>query len=210
MKEIVEKSLISESTMVEYKAKIHDPRKSAKTICSFVNTLGGTIFIGISDTKKSILIDVPKEKELLYQALELITPYPEIEIDTVEINEKVVIQLKVYEGSNKPYFVQTDYGKMCSIRISDQSIKAPKRTVKLLAKTSDIILSDLDKRVLHFISKEKKISEQDLSRKINISRSRARQILSKLEQETMIHKLFHGNKARYVLFRYMAYENHSF
>ncbi|PQJ17028.1 AlbA family DNA-binding domain-containing protein [Nonlabens tegetincola] len=93
-----------ESTTLEFKANF-DKEVAAKVICSFLNRDGGQLIIGLSEDKKAMGIqDIEnKGKELQSYLINSIVPEPAISVDTQSINNKDVLVVSVWQGTNQPY-----------------------------------------------------------------------------------------------------------
>ena len=93
-----------ESTTLEFKANF-DKEVAAKVICSFLNRDGGQLIIGLSEDKKATGIqDIEnKGKELQTYLINSIVPEPAISVDTQSINNKDVLVVSVWQGTNQPY-----------------------------------------------------------------------------------------------------------
>ena len=97
-----------ESSVVELKRELSEETK--KEIVSFLNTSGGTVYIGVNDdgTINESFAKHSSDKECLKViswVQEAIYPVPSSLVD-VSINEDRVLRVEVKEGSSKPYFLR--------------------------------------------------------------------------------------------------------
>lgn len=83
-----------------------------KVLCdvvAFANTKGGTIYIGVSATRKGVLAGVANPEEaiatLRAEVHHKITPPLEVTVDTLESQGKQVLRVVVPEGPDKPYVI---------------------------------------------------------------------------------------------------------
>lgn len=101
------KSLIQkgESDTLEFKASSSDIRGIIETISAFANTRGGTILIGVKDSKdiKGITIGKKTIEGIANRINQNTDPkiYPAIKVE--EINSKKIIIISVKDVQNKPY-----------------------------------------------------------------------------------------------------------
>lgn len=77
----------------------------AKTICSFLNTNGGRLLVGVKDDGTIIGVNVTEKMEDSINTFlrTKIVPETPFSIIIEEIEEKKIIMVKVGEGSKKPY-----------------------------------------------------------------------------------------------------------
>ncbi len=91
-----------ESVNIEFKSKIDEPEKIAKTIYAFANTSGGHILIGINDDRSVKGISEIPEMEKVEEVLSFVEDI-EVEISHCFYQEKRrIIILKIAESKNKP------------------------------------------------------------------------------------------------------------
>jgi ATP-dependent DNA helicase RecG len=95
-----------EGLTIEFKTAHHEiPKNIFETVCAFLNRIGGTILLGVSDTGEIMGIEtkqVQKIKKELTNALnnpQLINPPVYIQPSEIEIDDKIILQLQVYESS---------------------------------------------------------------------------------------------------------------
>ena len=101
-----------EGRRIEYKEKFPKKADLCKTVIAFANDAGGEIFIGIKDSPRKVVglseddIFIIEEK---ISNLVFDNCYPIInpDISIVNIDNKLVLKVKVYRGSNIPYFLKS-------------------------------------------------------------------------------------------------------
>lgn len=84
-----------ESTIVEFKEAIN--KDIAKSVCSFANTKGGKILIGVKDDGTPIGVTDEKCKQEISDQLSKLRPMPEVTIDEFSIGEAKIIIVNVKE-----------------------------------------------------------------------------------------------------------------
>ena len=105
--------LNGESKNIEFKAEI--PQKSEKyikTVIAFANGSGGTLLFGVEDRNRKILgVDENHVFEMMDSIANAISDccqpqiIPDISLQRVE--ERCLIAVRIYPGSNRPYFIKS-------------------------------------------------------------------------------------------------------
>ena len=94
--------LIAEATECDFKValEIKKPKSWLKSVSSFSNGIGGTLFFGISDDRKPIgLSDVQKDAEAISRLIkERITPLPQFILKPLQEDGKNLLALEVSPG----------------------------------------------------------------------------------------------------------------
>lgn len=102
---------LGEGKTVEFKQILPKSENLAKTIVAFSNTAGGKVFIGITDEKEIVGVSEHDISEVYDKISNMIadTCYPLIvpEISTAFINDRNIIVITVYSGSQKPYYLKS-------------------------------------------------------------------------------------------------------
>jgi hypothetical protein len=99
-----------EKETVEFKEELTD--RVLKTICSFANTKGGRIFLGVDDEGKIKGIKEGLQKTKIEEQLQNMIrshfdpPFPKALISEQEIDGKKVFIIYVEEGKEKPYYLR--------------------------------------------------------------------------------------------------------
>jgi len=86
-----------EDEHLEFKIKV--TRDIGEEICGFANADGGVILIGVDDDGVPIGCDIKKSKESITSYISSITPPPSIHLETMDINGKKILIIRV-EKSN--------------------------------------------------------------------------------------------------------------
>ncbi|MFQ6063394.1 MAG: helix-turn-helix domain-containing protein, partial [Methanosarcinales archaeon] len=85
-----------ESQTLEFKKSLADMDRIVEEICGFANTDGGTLIVGVSDSKEVFGVNIGKDTNNTDPVI-----YPSIEILDVEGKNLIVLELE--ECKNKPY-----------------------------------------------------------------------------------------------------------
>lgn len=168
-----------EGYKIEFKKSLADTNRIVEIVCSFANSKGGIIYVGVDNKGKIIGIEIGKQKiEQLTNAITDNTEpviYPEIKV--IKIKNKNVILIKIKESKNKPH---TAYGKpFIRVEKNTKFMKQSKYEELLLERSKHKLLFDIDiceGTTLKDIDKEKvkwyleeREKERNISKKIKIS-----------------------------------------
>ena len=96
-----------ESETVEFKRSTAQIDRALKTVCAFLNHKGGSLYFGVSDKGRIIGQDVSDStiKSISQKIRQKIKPEASPEINVLEIKSKKVIEVRIKEGSSKPYYL---------------------------------------------------------------------------------------------------------
>jgi len=179
IKSLIEKG---EGVTLDFKQVINDPRKIAKSMVSFANTVGGFLLIGVRDNGS--ISGVRSEDEL--HMLDLASAFhckPEVRYTVEEhmVEGKLVLKVHVPEGNNKPYYAHGEDDKWwVYVRVNDHCILASKTTVDFM-RTQDkplkLSVGPLEREILKFIAQSEKPTLKDICAKFNLGKRRAGRII---------------------------------
>ncbi|WKN41655.1 AlbA family DNA-binding domain-containing protein [Tunicatimonas pelagia] len=186
-----------EGERLDFKQKITDPYKIAKTIASFANTKGGKILVGVRDDKTIMGVDPEEEKYTLETAAQFYCDPPiTLQFKEVEDEEEdiTVLEVTIPESWEKPHFVRDkNERRLVYIRQRDKSIPAGKTMVDLMRKgelpDNQVNLAHLDhneRKLLSFLERHERVTLKQFMQIVNISRRRALRILHHLTREGAI------------------------
>ncbi len=176
-----------EGIQQDFKKTISSQIKIAKTIVSFANTRGGRLIIGVNDQGKITGIKSEEEIYMIEGAAEFYSkPDISVEFHLFEIQNKSVLVVEVPESNCKPHYAKDEEGKWwVYIRVNDQSVLASKIVVDVLKKETnqeDILIeySSKEKALLQYLEKNQRITLNEFTKLVNISRRRASRIIVNL------------------------------
>lgn len=107
----------------DFKLRIDNSRKIARTFCAFANTRGGSILIGVKDNGHIGTIDPEEEFYMCQAAAEMYCkPAVKFEHHTWQIGEKTVLEFAVYAADSKPVMCQEEEGTWRAyLRVEDEN-----------------------------------------------------------------------------------------
>ncbi|MFA6088932.1 MAG: RNA-binding domain-containing protein [Candidatus Woesearchaeota archaeon] len=192
---------LKESETIEFKKSLSQLDESLKTICSFLNHKGGTLYFGIDDSGKTIGLTISSNtlKQISQKIADKIKPNILCDVCEIEMDGKNIIEVVVKEGINKPYFLD---GISYKRTASETRIIPPDELKRLFHETrkwdEDICknssLKDIDyKKFSYYIGeKQKKRNHKDTDK---ISKEQQLENISATKQgiPTNAGILFFGN-----------------
>ena len=117
----------------DFKYRVSDACKLAKSVSAFANTDGGRLLIGVRDDGHLSGVRSEEEIYMMHQAAyKYCKPEPSIQFDTFHVDGRTIVVATVPPSDKRPVCAQTEEGKMRAyIRINDapcwpvSSVSAP-------------------------------------------------------------------------------------
>lgn len=171
----------------DFKFEISDAKKIARTLVAFSNSNGGKLLIGVKDNGKITGIRSEEEYYMLESASSLFCkPNIDLSFKRWVVEGKVILEVDVAEGSDKPYKCLTEDGKwLAYIREDDENFLAD--TVQYLSwtlskKPSGILLKYTDKEqlIIDLFKSNSQLNMDQIRQKSGIRRRVVIEILAKL------------------------------
>lgn len=131
--ELIELIREGEHLYQDFKFRVDDQRKIAKTLCAFANTDGGRLLIGVKDNGKVAGIDPEEEYHMIDGAASLFCSPPLTFTSKIWQDEhKLVLEIQVDKSENMPHYALDDDGKWKSyIRVDDNTCLVGKIQLKV-------------------------------------------------------------------------------
>ncbi len=195
-----------EGETLDFKQKITSCDKIAKTLCSFANTEGGIILVGVKDDRSITGIDPEEEKYMLEQAAQHYCQ-PAIPLNFEEIEdeeERIVLKVLVAPSSEKPHASLTKSGEwQVYIRQRDKSLPAGKHMIRQLRKggatkptAPPAIVDQNEKKLMEYLKINERVTVATLASLLNFSKRRAQRLLLSMVQKGHI-RLFEHEREDY-------------
>jgi predicted HTH transcriptional regulator len=122
-----------ENQTQDFKFRIDDQKKIARTLVAFANTDGGSLLIGVKDNGKVSGINPEEEFHMIEGAAKLYCR-PEINFESKiwQENLRLVLEIKVEKNLDRNFMAQDDDGKWkIFIRKDDHTLLANKILIKI-------------------------------------------------------------------------------
>jgi len=138
----------------DFKMRVDDSKKIARTLAAFANTDGGRLLIGVKDNGNIAGVNAEEEVHMLEAAAKMYCKPPiHFEINAWKVDFKTILDVWVEPSSNKPHSCITEENQWKHfIRRDDQNLPAPAVLIEVW-RTHD---HDRTERYFH-TEKEKKI-----------------------------------------------------
>ncbi len=185
-----------ESQTLDFKKRVTQLPKIAKSLTSFANSKGGRLLIGVDDSGAITGIDPEEERHLITHAAEYYCE-PPLLLDTYVIEEEKegwnVLVVEIPESEYKPHqCADSDGNWKVYIRTKDKSMLASDLVIKQLKndyarKSNSQKYSQQETQLLAYLQVHERITSKAFSKLVNISDRRARRILVKLTREGVIY-----------------------
>ncbi|MFT4679958.1 MAG: putative HTH transcriptional regulator [Flavobacteriales bacterium] len=117
----------------DFKMRVEDAKKIAKTLVAFANTDGGRLLIGVKDNGSICGVRVDEELHVMEGAAQMECDPPiTIQHQIWWVNYIQVLEIVVEPSRNRPHFAQDNEGGWTAyIRQDDKNIKANGVTLKV-------------------------------------------------------------------------------
>jgi hypothetical protein len=111
----------------DFKLRIDDAKKIAKTLSAFSNTVGGRLLVGVKDNGQIAGIKQEEEFHMLQWAAERYCKPPiQLSYQPWKIQDKVVLEVQISEAVKKPILAEIENQEWKAfLRDHDQNILAP-------------------------------------------------------------------------------------
>lgn len=175
-----------ENDQVDFKQRVTQPDKIARTIVSFANTRGGTILIGVKDDGKVVGVDPEEEKHTLELAAGFYCDPPlHLSYEEVELDGHTVLRVIVPDSKHKPHFAKVKEDDWRGyVRVGDTSVQTSKMVEKSLQTEAPaferIPLDRHEQALLDYLALNRRVTLRQYAKIANLSERRAYRMLVKL------------------------------
>lgn len=173
-----------EGQQLSFIQTIEDKDYLINSLCSFANTDGGSLLIGVKKNGKIIGTEPSETISLIsYISEKLCHPGIQIEFNTHQFKYKIVVEI-IIQKSDVVHFCLTNGKQNCYIRINENIFKANSVLIKYLEllKKYEYPSSEISTEMneLYSVFIEKKLTFTQLVKLIKIKRNRVEHLLANL------------------------------
>ncbi|WP_018477904.1 AlbA family DNA-binding domain-containing protein [Pontibacter roseus] len=178
--------LQGENDQVDFKQRVTQPDKIARTLVSFANTRGGTILIGVKDNGRVCGVDPEEEKHTLQLAASFYCDPPlALLYEEVELDGLTILKVIIPESRHKPHFAKVKEDDWRGyVRVKDTSVQTSKMVDKVLQAEEPafehIPLDRHEQAALDYLALNRRVTLRQYMKLANLSERRAYRILVKL------------------------------
>ncbi|HYE79918.1 MAG TPA: ATP-binding protein [bacterium] len=176
-----------EGEHLEFKKTLTHPHKIARTLAAFANTRGGTVLVGVLDNGRITGVRDPyEERYALQQAQALTDPPVPLHIEDLELSEEqTVVRATVAESPRKPHRVRVSETEWrIYVRAGAESVQSSDLMARILRhdpipteRPHRRTLTRHEAAVLDFLATHPRITAPQVTRLLNLSLRRTRQLL---------------------------------
>ena len=171
----------------DFKYRISDARKIARTLSAFANTTGGRLLVGVRDNGSIAGVKDEDDIYMLESASEIfLKPALKLEVWAHEIEGKNVWEIEVAEGKEKPYQVDEIDGLKAYYRDNDQNfvanavLKEVWKQDRLKESKHPVAFTEKEQRLIQYLKDYEEVSVSKASKVMQLHRSKTIEILARL------------------------------
>ena len=171
----------------DFKYRISDARKIARTLSAFANTTGGRLLVGVRDNGSIAGVKDEDDIYMLGSASEVfLKPALKLEVWAHEIEGKNVWEIEITEGKEKPYQVDEIDGLKAYYRDNDQNfvanavLKEVWKQDRLKESKHPVAFTEKEQRLIQYLKDYEEVSVSKAAKVMQLHRSKAIEILARL------------------------------
>jgi len=171
----------------DFKYRISDARKIARTLSAFANTTGGRLLVGVRDNGSIAGVKDEDDIYMLESASEVfLKPALKLEVWAHEIEGKNVWEIEITEGKEKPYQVDEIDGLKAYYRDNDQNfvanavLKEVWKQDRLKESKHPVAFTEKEQRLIQYLKVYEEVSVSKAAKVMQLHRSKAIEILARL------------------------------
>lgn len=129
---LVERISKGEGAQLDFKFRIDDQRKIARTLVAFANSYGGSLLIGVKDNGKIAGVNPEEEFHMIQGAADLFTkPVVQFESKTWHEGHHYVLEIVVPKSESKHKALDEDGRLKAYVRVNDHTLLGNKILEKI-------------------------------------------------------------------------------
>lgn len=190
----------------DFKYKISNSRKIARTLSSFANTSGGRLLVGVRDNGQIAGVKDEDDIYMIESAADIwLSPRIDIEVFAHSIDGKLVWEVVVPEGNEKPYAVEEETGMVAYYRDADQNFAANAVLKEIWRQDArnesrhPVPFSEKEKRLIQYIKDYDEVTVSKASKVMELQRNKTITTLARLVRWEVISWKLEQNQFLYTL-----------
>jgi predicted HTH transcriptional regulator len=186
---------------LDFKNRVNDASKIAKTLVAFANTKGGRLLVGVDDQGEIVGIDPDQEKHILLTAAKkYCRPAIYLHFQILNAKRSKVLEVRV-KASRESHEARDEKGWLRYLRVADETVLAPGQEdlLNLGAGNPIPIIADDHPDLWKFLHSEGSINITEYMRMMNLSYQVAERSLDELYQSGVLDREEAGGRLTYYL-----------
>ncbi|MDC3399778.1 ATP-binding protein [Schleiferiaceae bacterium] len=171
----------------DFKYRISDARKIARTLSAFANTTGGRLLVGVRDNGSVAGVKDEDDIYMLESASEVfLKPALKLDVWAHEIEGKTVWEIGITEGKEKPYQVDETNGLKAYYREGDQNfiansvLKEVWKQDRLKESKHPVAFTEKEQRLIQYLKDYEEVSVSKAAKVMQLHRNKTIEILARL------------------------------
>lgn len=171
----------------DFKMRVEDARKIARTLVAFANTEGGRLLIGVKDNGSVSGIQPEEEYHMIEAAAELYCkPAIGFKTQVWKANYRAVLEVIVEPSKARPHFCADENGEWHAYqRVADRNVKANGVLLKVWqheqsSKPADFKYNGRTRRLFGLLHKHGRLSFRSISKLMRSGRAATEELLAQL------------------------------
>jgi len=171
----------------DFKYRISDARKIARTLSAFANTTGGRLLVGVRDNGSVAGVKDEDDIYMLESASEVfLKPALKLDVWAHEIEGKTVWEIGITEGKEKPYQVDETDGLKAYYREGDQNfiansvLKEVWKQDRLKESKHPVSFTEKEQRLIQYLKDYEEVSVSKAAKVMQLHRNKTIETLARL------------------------------
>ncbi len=187
MSYVIEMISEGEHQKQDFKMRIEDSRKIARTLVAFANTDGGRLLIGVKDNGNVSGIQPEEEFHMIEAAAEMYCkPVVSFTTQVWKANHRAVLEIDVEASGNRPHYAIDSDGEWHAYqRINDRNVRANGVLLKVwmhekAAKPADFKYNGKVRRLFRLLRNHQRLSFRSITKLLRSGRAQTEELLAQL------------------------------
>lgn len=181
----------------DFKMRIEDARKIARTLVAFANADGGRLLIGVKDNGNVSGVNPEEEYHMVEAAAEMYCK-PQVEFTTQiwKANQRSILEVVVAPSSSRPHFAEETAGVWHAFdRRDDRNVKANGVLLRVWQHGKNASADDFQytwrvRKLFNTLRKQDKLTFKQISRLLRMGRNSLEGLLSQLVAWDIVNMVF--------------------
>lgn len=182
----------AEGPECEWKERLPRPEKLARTLAAFANGVGGSLWVGVTDSGELIGVPHPREVRLELErvAAENVSPAISVRVERRRVEGLTLLAAHVSPASERPVSALGRDGRgRVYVRDGSSSRPAEPQTVRALGRprAGRVQLDGDARRIVAILARDERLSLAELARAARLGPRNARRAVVRLRDAGLVH-----------------------